>query len=469
MAALADEPLPYFGLRADGNLFVPQRPDWRSEWVARATEHHLFARAMGTDLGALSETLFCAAKERFDTLDGCDSWALTHGDLSPVNLRFQADQGDPELVGVVYWPVSAVTDSRVDWAGQLFLPDAQLADVVEGYGRDRAAELMNDIASLELFFFSECLSRLRFALDIERIATRGQAMRTIEHTRIFIEDALKPDWVKNRLEKALNQTDSGQVMQAPPLRVALRHGLDFLKLAPPMAADHAAFLLVVLGSALLGIVHQDSLRTCIETASRAAGALERHGHYLPCEPIEDLQAFKDSLLQAVVDPLRVQTPGMCLSLVNCWLFLAAVEELGDTVSVSVLRGAERLIRALVAREAQARKSKIQLQTQFSHAFFGLAAILAITDLSDNPPGDLKPIATALEQQLNDAWEQLNPAIAAEVHRNYEFTEIFGALKDGGPFTGAKLVWPLTVLCLVLLKGRANLPAPPRQMLDKVTL
>ncbi|MBT3221338.1 MAG: phosphotransferase, partial [Proteobacteria bacterium] len=469
MAALADEPIPYFGLRADGNFFVPQRESWRSEWVARTRQHHLCAQSLGTDLGALSQDLFAAAKERFNTLDSCKSWALSHGDLSPANLRFQAEAADPELVGVVYWPIAAVSDPRVDWAGQLFLPDEALAHVVEGYGQEQVEELMDDTAALELFFFGECLSRLRYAIDIERIATRGQAMRTIEHTRMFAQAALQPNWLKNRLDKALNQSEWGPLVQPPPLHVALRHGLDFLKVSPPLAADHTAFLLVVLGSSLLGIVHKDSGRTCIEAASRAAGALERPGLYLPCEPIEDLQAFKDSLLRAVVEPLRGQNPGMCLSLVACWLFLASIEELGDTVSSSVLRGGERLVRALVARESQSRKSKIQLQTQFAHAFFGLAAIAALPDLSDNAPGDLEPIAAALEQQLNDSWEQINPSVPAAAFRDYEFNEIFAALKDEGPFTGAKLIWPLTVLCLVLLKGRASLPASPRQMLDTVTL
>lgn len=405
MARLRSVRAARYGTVPVGGRFLARRGSWREEWAAHAWGALGLARSDGLHLGPLTDAVVGRLEAGLPALDGVSEFTLVHGDLHPSNLLFEPEAGDGvQLTGLVDWEGALCGDPLIEWAVALELPASTLGHVVEGYGRDEVAALVEQpeaLARLEVYAWTRCLTRLGWATGglFRGDGGRRRAL-ALEVARQTHEAALEPDFVARKLRAALDLGTRGPVaVQAPssaPTRALIR-ALEATHRPSPVQPDAAVTLSAALASALLA--HDAPPPLDERWLATSEAATDRLGPQIGrqwAEPVPDRWAWAEALCaELCAGPARV-----AFALSALWLGLEAVGRLGS-VSDEALRGLETLLR--LRRSADQATVVSGERELLAHALLGLAATEGLAALGHT----LDPAAiTAWKAQLRLAWDDL---------------------------------------------------------------
>lgn len=450
---------------AEGEL-LPRRARWREEigallegWVGQIA-------AGGTGLGLVSARLAELAQEDLGALDTAHTWGLIHGDLQLGNLLLAPDDG--ALLGVVGWDRAMAGDPLYDWAISLSLPSPTLARVVEGYGRDRASELLDPdaLARLGVYWRARCLQRLAVlghpALGENEGRPRALAL---EMARARAQEAMAPEAPRLRLEEALRGSTSPVLGWARPSRVDLltRRALEVARV----------------GAALGGVASVAAGLACAENGELLGDAVEATPHLmlgerilprvsagatpLPVAPIPDRGRWMDALVaRAFAELAAGKEPGPSLSLAFLALARRAIRRLDGAVSDATLRGIEALFFGSLALERLARARPATPAERILHGWIGA---WALAELRPPDQGGAEGLRSRLAQQTRAGWEALAVQASDAAEPGLELLRRW----PSRPERGADPLLPITVLALVSGVAPPGLDAPPSAVLAALRL
>lgn len=216
VSILGNSRLPWHGTRADGGRFLPLRPSWRGEVLARLASTYGRLQAAGIDLGPVTSQALARVEAGLPYLEAVDSFALVHGDLCPSVIYLGRVGEDLIIHGITCWQAARLADPLMEWPPLLTLPLRELAWVLEGYGE--ADLLLTEQAQerLELYALLAQLERLALASwepDPSRIQCQVAAT---------LPALLERGWVERRILAAL-EGEEGPALRPPvPQHLVLR-------------------------------------------------------------------------------------------------------------------------------------------------------------------------------------------------------------------------------------------------------
>ncbi len=459
-----------FGTRAtlDGE-FLPRRASWREELGALVEGWVAAARGAGTWLGPLADRLHDQVRVDLHALDEVYQWGLVHGDLHPGNLLLsEGPEAGLTLSGVIDWDRACAGDPLLDWALAVQMPVPTLARVIEGYGRDRAEELLYAEARLGVYARARCLMRLAVAGQPALGASDGRPRAlALELARERAEEMVVEGAARRRLEAALASAQGPVAAWGRPSgsRILRRRALEILRWSERLGQPGARGLVAALGAVRCAerVEGLPAAEPWLLLGEAALPRVPATTTPLPSEAV-DPGPWRASLVARVLAPLRGLTaPGPCLSLGLLALGLDALDALGGAASPSTLRGLETLLQGLLSRERLARAgAEAPPGERLLHAWLGAWA-LGRLGLSPDQAGELRG---ALSRQGASAWEALAAAPGEP-----EALDATALLQDPAAILGSRREPLIPVLLCALAEGVSppGVQAPPRAVLRALRL
>ncbi|NCG19514.1 MAG: hypothetical protein GWP91_10955 [Rhodobacterales bacterium] len=370
--------VPYFGRLASRRTFHPERDTWEDEWrvhIERAL-HRCRSKSVAPVklLDRLEEQLF----DHLPALREVNRWSQVHGNLSPFHMRFVQAGTDYKLSSLLGWERSLWGDALVEWGPLLHLNARHLNGIIEGYGKDRAAELLEPscAARLHVYRLSHALSFLRESAHVPiegRATARAQAF-------LMLESSLQPNATEHHLAAALRGDAPMRRPHPPQTLSVIFAALDRLQHLPVMPPDRLALWGVVASTALLA--HEVPLRTTQQGYQAIATRLivplksesEPHlGH-------TDLRATLQVQTERIVGALAAsrQPIGNCPTLCLLARVTEAAQAVGALLPPAVGSGLRSSIEVRWAQEVLIRKSPAQTMTALAQGLLGRAALLTLS-------------------------------------------------------------------------------------------
>lgn len=393
LAILADQPRPGWGTRADEGRFVARRASWRDEWMAVAWGWWGSARAAGALLGPLTERLWAGLTDDRAALDTASSWCLVHDDLHPSNLLF-TDEG---LSGIVDWEGAFVGDPLAEWAQLLDAPTERLAQILAGYGLERARAVLDDpgaIARIGVYARSRTLKQLAFCgASLNRNEwgiRRAHALEVARRSATMWED---PDPAAHRIRAALDATAPRVRRSGSPAERTNRliwQALESTRFHPLPGWSHAAPFAGALAASLLSRqIEGEAQEAWVALAGQAIRHLGRQLEPVRAEPIADREAWRGELTLRVHNAATERTTALAC----WWLATEGIDALGGAVSDDLLRGLETFVMAVIAGGTD--EVAMEPAARLIHGLLGHAATTGL-----GLPGD------RFAEQVQHAWEDL---------------------------------------------------------------
>ena len=401
---LGQVPHPTFATRAtsDGH-FLPRRSTWREEFAAILAGHAGRASAWGTDLGATSAALVDRIWGDLEALDSARSWGLVHGDLHPGNVLLSHPER-VELAGLVDWEGAMVGDPLVDWGVILHLPGPVLSAMVEGYGREAAAALLEEGGDrrLEIYWQAHGL-RLLANAGLPTLGVSGGRPRALalELARQAL-GRIAAQRAADRLEAAIRGPVAGPISRRvrPGADLLLsRRLLESLRWGDRFGQIEAARVVGALGSVgAARLAPRGHAAGWIGLADRLVPSVPGEEPPPPAPPILDRAAWYGALLAVLQANPQVEDIGLALGFLAGSLEAATLVE--GEVTDGVMRGVESVLHGLL-REAELRPPA-EPDRQLAHAWLGAWALDRLPAL-----GGVEALRGRLAERAAAAWEDLS--------------------------------------------------------------
>jgi hypothetical protein len=335
LAGMPAAPWPRAATRAaPGVGFVPTHPRPRDEVLARARAVDLRARALGADLGPLSDALLARVADGSpDSVPG--GWRLVHGALSPAALRVSPDgPGDLQVTGVLDWSGARLGDPLADWATAWMSGPEVLRAAVDGYGREAAAAVLRAPGAGERVASHAaalCLQRLATLAEVPGSASASARARVVDLARRALGDV-------GADLRSVFDAGAGPAPAGSPARPGAVAALGRLAAVPLPVPTEAA---VVVGALAL-----DALAG--EGAPAADGGALLAALARPCSGVPSVPVDRP----AALDELRRRSAARWEAAALVWLVGRALDSLDGAAPDAALHGAAAMVEALLLRASE---------------------------------------------------------------------------------------------------------------------
>ena len=383
--------------------FLPIEDSWRAEWLGFHQMWTQQAQRAGLTLGHRSTELAREVEEYGAALDTATQFSLVHRDLHPGNLLFSTENGTQKCTGVIDWNGAMIGDPLVDWLQPLQQSDACLQAFVRGYGLDRTEQLLHkeSLARLFVYLRTQCVARLALAGMPPYFGHRGQQQAlAVSVARRRMEQVCTPNYARSRLESALRASTSstGIGWQPGPLSSETLYRRALARTTHlPTPYDADAFLILAAIALVASIEDSSPGEHRIAQAHRVLDVGEVPVGLHAWRPIEDRVLWR----QTLSDHCLRHSCADRVSITILWLGLLAIDALQETVSDSILRGLERLVRARLLHEAR------QSSTGNARgAIMGGLAWLAFYQTRKTTAFETRAIE--IRQEVDEKWDILHP-------------------------------------------------------------
>ena len=462
LTLLGEVPHTGFATRAtiEGS-FLPRRASWREEVAAMAARWSACAAAWGSDLGPLSERLGAELQEALGALDSACSWGLVHGSLSPRCLRIT---GNSDLSGIVDWEEALLGDPLFDWGALLHLPLTALARVVEGYGRDAAAALLEDGGGdrLDVYWRCRVLQQLAEAglpaLGSEQGRPRALALELARQQAQLLQGTRAAD----RLLAAIGLV--GATVQAhgpiPEARLrGSRRALEALRWGDLLGPLSAARLVGALSAIALSERAPDPGRMAWERlAEQLIPPVPWQQASPPGALIPDRVGWARDLVGRLLTDKAQPSGGLALALLA--LGLEAIARLEGAVGDMVLSGLETAVHGLA--HWQRLTPSRDPATRLAHAWLGVWALSILPEVGQ--PEARAQLGRALAREASGAWDDLEiGTIEAESRGDPSEAIAAGPRAEPIPQEAHAALWP------ALLRAWADGALPPMDAMPGAVL
>jgi len=473
LAALADHPVPYFGVRARDGRFLPSRRSWREEWLQHVYALNAGAEAMGLDYGPLSQRALQAIQQRQESLDEVQDFHLIHGQLRLKNLEYLLKDGQPEFVNLAGFDHAMLGDHLVEVGYLLSMEAPELGPILAAYGHDRVQSWLQPDALARIEMYAMSLALTRPAEIASHILMRGQTdvINALELARTYLEQTLEPDFAKTRIELALQHPQVAPTPQAGPQpdpgRTTLRRSVACLRGDAVPLATQAPLLCVTLGASTLAVeVESDPIYAKVlgDIAPRLLTLFPGLGVSWAVQPIADRTEWRKELLQHIVEAAdRASGASGNAALMLAWLGFSAIDKLEGTVSDSVLRGLESLLREMAIHDVRNPPGNDILRLQ--HAVTGRAAMgwLEQSNLGIDE-ATLDELAARLDDRIQDLVDLAHGTEIPTPTDQFSDETLLPYLIDASASQEQQLTRPLLVLALRSFHGKVTMPANAQSLI-----
>ena len=472
LTSLEAHPVPHFGTKAANNRFSPTRQTWREEWQHYVYRLHHGAKKMGFDFGPLSEKLLTEIDARIDVLDEVRTFHVVHGELKLNDLQYYLHEGEPRLVNIEGFDRAIQGDHLIEVAYLLTYNPKLLGPILKAYGIERARAWMEEEhrRRIEVYLFTLALTRP--SIVAHRVLELGQkgALSTLEYARILSAQVLEPGFVENKLSEALQWVDFENKSMPKPIQVShsdtvLREALNVLRGSQSIPLAKVPLLSIALGmGALCAELGTEPTyeANLVQIAEQTVDLFTGLGMSLTTEPIENRNVWREQLVQDVLHSAHgASASAGSTALMLTWLGLSGIEKLAGTVSDSVLRGLEQIVREMAIHDEKTDSANPVLQLQ--HALLGRAAMVWLTDTVLGLDEDIcNGLCARFDQHISTLVGSTDLALAPT--SEFPLQTLLPMLIDGGASQEQRLTRPLLILAFQTLNGKVELPANARTLI-----
>lgn len=465
-AALADHPVSTFGTRAESGRFVPVTGSWKQEWATHVHALYEGARAVGTDLGPVSDAILGAIEDRLDALDGV-SPTLVHGQLRLDSLMYSGKGGHTELKQVTGWDLAMAGDSLVDAAHLLSSPVPIAGPILAAYGADRVRAWLDadTLRRLEIYTLTGLLQRARFVADHILNVRDTSTLGTLAVLPQQAAEALEPGFLRGRIEAVLEHLEPtvlpASSNEVAPVKVTARHALELLRVDPAIDASSAPLLLAAFGAVGLASRCPQHQEACDSAVQQLKAALPRFGMSFSGQPIADREVWKAELADTALKA-ATENPVPCLALLLLWTGLQTFDAVDWAVGDRTLRRLEAVVRSAMVDDAiKAQGGAVDQHLALTHAILGLGALADLTEQISGITVDTAGLKAELEDRSLELLERIDPTAIPLPTTSAPEVELDAAMV--GLVGQQPLTRPVLVLGLAAAGGKATLPASVTQI------